>query len=681
MIPFSRLNLNLLPLSLHGHQHLSITSPTMAPYVTYDISNAFTFFLSSSLSLILLLIHLHSKKNNFPNLFIAMLLIYAISFFLFRITSSNQFYDSSSCSAAKFSPGSRYTCDEDTTTQACDTFLVYRAQKGFDTISEIANLFDVLQDNLLIYSNVTDPFEQLEKDREVVIPIQCGCFGGFFLSNVSFQVSNGETYSSIACEVFEGLVKTQTLAEDNHLEEKDFNSKVVLNVPLRCACPDRNDTRNGIYYLVTYPIVEFDGVKLVSEKFGVSSDDIWEANNIIPFSAVFPNTTVLVPLTKQYFYINYSITVDPSIDVPSFIPMITNEGENGSHRHRKKFYAIGSSVGGSSAVLLLLLGLGYYQKARAKHSSLADKHHASTSTRTSTTSCLSPDLIAGMSKYSLISYAIDELSEATNFFSEDTKLGASVHKGCFAGTELVIKRMEFRDACRVINIHSIINHTNIVHLEGVCYGDDECPLSYLVYEFASNGCLRDCMKNKSELIPWHRRTQIAFDVAVGLHYIHHCTIPSYIHMNINSKNILITRDWRAKIANLGEESVVSSHSMETSDVSHSIEEWIAPEYLRHGLVSPKVDVFAFGVVLFELLIGQEVKDGGSVKESLGFLSGKGSVNGCFDKLRELMDSSLRDSPIGEALCVTVLAKACIDDDPLHRPSMNDILMILARMVR
>lgn len=113
-------------------------------------------------------------------------------------------------------------------------------------------------------------------------------------------------------------------------------------------------------------------------------------------------------------------------------------------------------------------------------------------------------------------------------------------------TDFAIKKMGFRDARRTISIHSKINHANIVKLEGVCYGDGEYSPSFLVFECARKGCLRDCLKNSLLSLPWNKRTQIAFDVTIGLHYIHHCTISSYIHMNITSGNILITEDWSAK---------------------------------------------------------------------------------------------------------------------------------------
>ncbi|KDO73354.1 hypothetical protein CISIN_1g0082481mg, partial [Citrus sinensis] len=89
-----------------------------------------------------------------------------------------------------------------------------------------------------------------------------------------------------------------------------------------------------------------------------------------------------------------------------------------------------------------------------------------------------------------------------------------------------------------------------------------------------------------------------------------------------------------------------------SSISSSVKGWIAPEYLLHGSVSEKVDIFAFGVVLLELLSAREDMDGRLFKDSTGFLGGA-SEGG---------------------------SKACVEDDPLHRPSMDDIMKVLARMV-
>ncbi|GKV53513.1 hypothetical protein SLEP1_g60034 [Rubroshorea leprosula] len=108
--------------------------------------------------------------------------------------------------------------------------------------------------------------------------------------------------------------------------------------------------------------------------------------------------------------------------------------------------------------------------------------------------------------------------------------------------------------------------------------------------------------------------------------------------------------------------------------------WVAPEYLVHGSASEKVDAFAFGVVLIELISGREDTDGRQFRDSIGFLGGGASEGGCFEQLRIFMDPSLEDYSLAEALCLAVLARACVEDDPLHRPSTDDILKVLGRMI-
>ena len=77
---------------------------------------------------------------------------------------------------------------------------------------------------------------------------------------------------------------------------------------------------------------------------------------------------------------------------------------------------------------------------------------------------------------------------------------------------------------------------------------------------------------------------------------------------------------------------------------------------RDGSVSEKVDIFAFGVVLLELISGKDDVDGKSFKECIAFLGGKTTEDGCFDGLRSFMDPCLKeDYPLAEALRLAVLA--------------------------
>ncbi|KAJ4725083.1 LysM receptor kinase [Melia azedarach] len=621
-----------------------------------------------------------------------MICIWLLIWACINSSSAQQYYDYSDCSEDSSFPGSRYTCTS--VQNSCNTFLVYRANGYFRTFSNITQLFQLNSDEsdeVLQLNKLISHSEILKPGREILIPVNCSCSGRFFQANVSYIAPGSTTYSEIACTVFEGLTKPPTLAEENLFQGNVFKTGSKLHVPLKCACPDNFSQNEGVKYLVTYPFVEGDRPDLLSMKFGISLAELCAANRLAPTPTIYPNTTFLVPLKKDPV-INLDIA-DSQPPIPGFLPTINIEMTSKSKL--KTVYIVGSVLGLCLA-LLALLACGLYIKALRKWkgerlqsfnvrssasiscSTARSSPRSAQTGRSSSNSCLSPDLLVGI-KYSLCSYSIQDLKKATKGFNEVTKIGDQAYKGMIDNAEVMIKQMRFEDTRQVIDVHSKINHINIVSLLGVCYGESDLSWSYLCFEFPSNGCLRDCLSNPSISLRWHKRTQIAFDVATALHYLHHFIFPTYAHLSVNSRNIFLTANWRAKIANIGPiPSVGSSKGIENATI---VKGWIAPEYLQHGSISEKVDIFAFGVVLLELLSAREDMDGRLFKDSIGFLGGSAIEGGCFEQLRSFMDPSLKeDYPLAEALCFAVLAKACVEDDPLHRPSMNDIMKVLARTI-
>lgn len=274
---------------------------------------------------------------------------------------------------------------------------------------------------------------------------------------------------------------------------------------------------------------------------------------------------------------------------------------------------------------------------------------------------------------------MEEIKQATKNLNDETSISPSVYKGLIDNGEVMIKQMKFEGTRQVIDVHSKINHVNIVKLHGVCYGEDDFSWSYLVFEFPVNGSLRDCLSSSSTSLSWHRRTQIAFDIATGLHYLHYYVVPSYFHMSINSKGIFFTSNWRAKLTVF--KAIPADESLKESGSLTSPGGWVAPEYVLYGSATEKVDIFAYGVVLLELISGKEAADGKLFEESVTFFVGGANEGGCFEQLRNFLDPCLKeDYPIAEALCLAVLASSCVEEDPLHRPSIDDVIKILARMV-
>ncbi|KVI00183.1 Peptidoglycan-binding lysin domain-containing protein [Cynara cardunculus var. scolymus] len=586
-------------------------------------------------------------------------------------------YDSTSCIEHGFAPGTSYTCTNTTLTNiSCQTFLIFRSNHQFPTISAISALFGSPPTTLLHLNNINYASDLLSADREVLIPVTCSCSGDVFRTRINYTITEKTTLSDTACGVFEGLVRTITLLEENPNLEDVIKVGFVLNVPLKCACPNK-----PYKYLVTYPLVSGDSVIKVSTKFDISMNDVLQVNGLTPDTTIYPNSTILIPLYSEPM-INLSV---PNLQppTPGFYPTKPIERKVKTAKLKKVYIVV--SIIGFGLVLAILIVTGLYVNAlnkckrdifvipsmqRSSFTSFSTprvsspRSRQSPITRSSPSSCLSPDLLAGI-KYSLYNFTIDEIKKVARDFNEDCKVSENAYRGLFDDVQVLVKEIEFSEIRHVIDLYSKINHVNVVKLIGVCY--NESSWSYLVLEHPGNGSLRDCLTNSSSLT-WHRRTQIAFDVAMGLHYLHYCIVPPYMQTGLGSGNIFVTSKWRAKLT------VLSRNTNLVLQIGSSNSEYENFDVLK---ASEKENILEFGMVLLEILSGKVKTD----EKSIGFLGGEGNERGCFDHLRSFIDPNLKDDyPLAEALCLGVLAKACVECDPFHRPSMEDVLKVLARMV-
>ncbi|CAN0903742.1 Protein LYK5 [Linum grandiflorum] len=233
-----------------------------------------------------------------------------------------------------------------------------------------------------------------------------------------------------------------------------------------------------------------------------------------------------------------------------------------------------------------------------------------------------------------------------------------------------------------INILKKINHSSIIRLSGFCVHDGN---TYLVYEYAENGSLADWIvleyaKTKSRTLPltWKQRVQIAHDVADALNYLHSYTNPPYIHKNLKTSNILLDAGLRGKVTNFG----LARMAAEDDDAaaSHLTRHVVG----THGYMAP-LDVFAFGVVLLELLSGKEAAAASAARgEELLFSSINRVLEGdnVRDKLRAFVDPWLTEDeyPLDLAFSLAQLAKGCVSRDLNARPGMPQILMTLSKIL-
>ncbi|GMI77966.1 hypothetical protein like AT4G29990 [Hibiscus trionum] len=152
----------------------------------------------------------------------------------------------------------------------------------------------------------------------------------------------------------------------------------------------------------------------------------------------------------------------------------------------------------------------------------------------------------------------------------------------------------------------IVHHKNLVSLIGYCKEDDHMAL---VYEFMVNGNLRQHLSGTNRtVLNWKQRLQIGVDVAQGLDYLHNGCKPPIVHRDLKPANILLTENMQAKIADFGLSRIFS-----TETASHVLTScpagtlgYLDPEFHALGNLNKKIDVYSFGIILFELITGQPV---------------------------------------------------------------------------
>ncbi|KAI3470046.1 hypothetical protein Pfo_026709 [Paulownia fortunei] len=295
-----------------------------------------------------------------------------------------------------------------------------------------------------------------------------------------------------------------------------------------------------------------------------------------------------------------------------------------------------------------------------------------------------------------VSISIQVLRQVTNNFSEENVLGRGgfgvVYKGeLHDGTKIAVKRMEsgamgtkgMNEFQAEIAVLTKVRHRHLVALLGYCINGNE---RLLVYEYMPQGTLAQHLFEWQELcyqpLTWKQRVTVALDVARGVEYLHSLAQQSFIHRDLKPSNILLSDDMRAKVADFG---LVKN----APDGKYSVETrlagtfgYLAPEYAATGRVTTKVDVYAFGVVLMEIITGRKALDETMPDERSHLVTWFRRVLVNKDNLRKSIDPLLDpDDETYESICkVAELAGHCTAREPFQRPDMGHAVNVLGPLV-
>ncbi|KAI3781592.1 hypothetical protein L2E82_11610 [Cichorium intybus] len=216
---------------------------------------------------------------------------------------------------------------------------------------------------------------------------------------------------------------------------------------------------------------------------------------------------------------------------------------------------------------------------------------------------------------------------------------------------------------------SIYRHKNLVCLVGFCEVEKE---KILVYEHESKGSL-DKFIHKPDDLTWIRRLKVSIGAARGLNYLHDEVGQQHrvLHRDIKSANILLSKDWDAKLADFGLCKISPANVEHTFLVTTAAGTfgYLDPVYYNTGVLTKESDVYSFGVVLFEILCGRLAFEPGSA-----FLGPLAERKYNENKLDEIINPKLRTQmKVNSLNAFAAIAYQCLKSDRKERPKMARII--------
>ncbi|XVE80036.1 hypothetical protein DITRI_Ditri14bG0106600 [Diplodiscus trichospermus] len=280
-------------------------------------------------------------------------------------------------------------------------------------------------------------------------------------------------------------------------------------------------------------------------------------------------------------------------------------------------------------------------------------------------------------------FSYEDISNATNNFHPDNIVGrggySEVYRGDLSDARTIAVKMLSKDNkdenkkkefLTELGIIGHVCHPNTANLVGCCIENG----LYLIFNFAEKGTLQSALHGKTSVsLDWPVRYKIALGVARGLHYLHKCCKHRIIHRDIKASNVLLGLDYEPQITDFGLAKWLPNkwthHAVIPIEGTFG---YLAPEYFMHGIVDEKTDVFAFGVLLLEIITGRRPVD--SSKQNLLLwakpLMESGNIN-------ELADPKLKGKYDEDQMHRSVVtACKCVRQSAVWRPSMSEVLELL-----
>ncbi|XP_016647040.1 PREDICTED: lysM domain receptor-like kinase 3 [Prunus mume] len=526
-----------------------------------------------------------------------------------------------------------------------------------------------------VFPSEVNPIKHNSKqDYLVSVPCSCknisGTVGYFY--DTTYKVKPSDTFYDVSNQIYSG----QPLSVKEELPK--FVPEANFPIHLPCGCVESDSQ-----IVVTYTVQEHDTLSDIGTLLSAKLENIENMNK--------------------------NMTEKPSFIVVGwvlFVPMEKNGLKTSKTGEHKWMILIGITLAVTLLSMSTLILLLYRRRTPEKIVEVPNKSvsRSSKSLAVHRSFSLHNQLLHKenmedgpvFESDGLLIFGVEQIEEATGYFDETKKIGeggyGSVYFGVIGEKEVAVKKMRSnstKEFFAELKVLCKIHHINVVELLGYASGDDHL---YLVYEYIQNGSLsehlHDPLLKGHQPLSWTARTQIALDAAKGIEYIHDHTKARYVHRDIKTSNILLDEGLRAKVADFGlaklvgrtnEEDIIATRLVGTPG-------YLPPESVKELQVTHKTDVFAFGVVLAELITGQRAlfrdnREPEKMKSLIIVIKKIFQDEDPESALEAATDGNLRSNyPMEDIFKMAEIAEWCLSEEAVERPEMREIVVMLSQIM-
>ncbi|GAA0158705.1 hypothetical protein LIER_15658 [Lithospermum erythrorhizon] len=221
--------------------------------------------------------------------------------------------------------------------------------------------------------------------------------------------------------------------------------------------------------------------------------------------------------------------------------------------------------------------------------------------------------------FEILMFNLEEVESATQYFSEQNLLGKSsfsaIYKGMLRDESAVAIKCISKISCKSdeseflkgLKVLTSLKHENILKLRGFCCskGRGEC---FLIYDYVPNGSLLqylDVPDGRGTILEWPLRVSIIIGIAKGIDYLHVSkgSKKALVHQNISAEKVLIDQRYKPLLSGSGLHKLLADDIVFSRLKSSAAMGYLAPEYTTTGRFTEKSDIYAFGMIILQILSG------------------------------------------------------------------------------